>query len=433
MEQKKTYNRISLSGLWLTVVLLAVLILATLALLASFILGYVEGDPNIIELMCDSGAMDDVYGDIPPGAVPGMEAEDTQVRWEVETSVDLFKTVYTGPDGAITVESADGSKLIAPGTSNSYEFTLKNTGNIALDYTLMLEGVFRLENKDIPMFVRLSRDGEWIMGGKDRWIHVDEMNDTSEGNTLPRGETAVYQFEWMWPYEMDDQTDILIGDILDTLLASDQRDTELGVASVDVDTDFCLNVTVTSEIAAGAIAEFDDGAPVLSRYILVCILAGLMLGSLLWLIILLLLRRNIFFTGLVQPPVPGTVRLDKKNAPLALGRFVFEKTRLGKHTLAVPGGEMTIRFKYSRKVQGLTILRKSDETVIHMGTNVRAVELYFLGAVVNGVQWAAIDKNSNVYTQLGMVPAVGKKNRTPGGLLVDEDGKFTVEEALVHV
>ncbi len=424
MGQTPKNNRISLSGLWLTVVLLVILILATLALLGSFISGFVQGDPNVIEVMADSSAMEKEYADdFPGGALPDMEAS-----WETETSVDLFKNAYTGPDGSITVESANGDKLIAPGTSNTYSFTLKNTGNIALDYTLVLDGVFKLANRDIPMFVRLSEDGRWIIGGSEEWIHVDEMNELMESSTLPRGESTAYLFEWMWPYEMDEDTEILVGDVLDTFLASNQNDTELGNVSIGVDTEFLLNIDITSEISAGAIAEFDDGDPVLPRYILVCTLLGLMLGSGLWLLLLLLLRRNIYFTGLVTPPVPGTVTMDKKDVEIAAGRFTFPKTKLGKHTLTINGMEMTIRFKHSSKVQGLAIV---GDTVT-MGRKIRAVELYFMGAAINPVQWAAIDKKKNVYTPVGMVPPINDKNRTPGGLTVDEDGKYGAEE-LLHV
>ncbi len=424
MGQTKKYNRISLSGLWLTVVLLVILILATLALLGSFISGFVQGEPNIIEVMADSNAMEKEYDDdFPGGALPDMEAS-----WETETSVDLFKSAYTGPDGSITVESANGDKLIAPGTSNTYSFTLKNTGNIDLDCTLVLEGVFKLANRDIPMFVRLSEDGRWIMGGSEEWIHVDEMNELVESNTLPRGEATTYLFEWMWPYELDDDTDILLGDILDSMLSPDGNDTELGSGSIGVDTKFLLNIRVTSEISAGATAEFDDGDSVLAKFIFVCSMFGLILGSGIWLIILLFLRRNIYFTGMVTPPVPGAVMLDKADCALSFGRFTFPKAKLGKHTLTINGVEMTIRFKHSRKVQGLAIV---GDTVT-MGSNIRAVELYFMGTAVNPVQWAAIDKEHNVHTPAGVVPAVNKKNRTPGGLTVDENGSYGVEE-LVHV
>ncbi len=424
MAQTKKLNRISLSGLWLTVVLLVILILATMTLLGSFIMGYVGGEPNVIEVMADSAALKKEYGeDFPAGALPELSG-DGVASWETETSVDLFKTAYTGPDGTITVESSNGDKLIAPGTSNTYYFTLKNTGNIALDYTLILEGVFKLADKDIPMFVRLSQDNAWIMGGADSWIHVDEMKEVIESDTLPRGASCTYLFEWMWPYEMDNETDMLLGDILDTLIASDENDTELGNVALAVDTQFMLNIEVDSMIAVGAYAEFENGVPVWPRFILVCSMAGLMLASGLWLLILLFIRRNIYFTGLVTPPVPGTVTMDKKDCELSLGRFTFEKTHLGKHKLKLVGIERTIRFKYNKKVVGLSITNKNDETIVLMGRKIRAVEMYFMGGTPNPLQWAAIDKKHNVYTPAGMIPAVDKANRTPGGLTVDKKGRY---------
>ncbi len=427
MKQTTKQNRISLSGLWLTVALLVILILASLTLLGALAVGYAKGEPNVIELVADSRAMEQEYDDdFPAGALPEMEAEDHQVQWETETSVDLFKTAYTGPDGSVTVESAAGDKLIAPGTSNTYSFTLRNTGNIDLDYSMVLDGVFRLADKDIPMFVRLSRDGEWIMGGEESWLHVNEMQQMEEADTLPRGESTVYLFEWMWPYELDEETDMLVGDILDTLIASDSHDTELGSVQLEVDTRFELNIGVTSEISAGAVAEFASGKPVLPRYILVTAMACLIAGSGIWLLLLLFLRRNIWFTALVTPPVPGTVTLDRDETQLAEGRFTFEKTRLGKRKLTLAGVGTVIRFRYRGKVQGLSVLPGPKETVVSMGRGVRAVELYFTGSAVNPVQWAAIDRKRNVYTPIGVTPPVNNQNCTPGGLMVDEDGHYGV-------
>ncbi len=435
MKQTQKKQKINASGIWLTVALLVILILASTVLLASFIKGYVAGEKNVISLIADGAAMGGQYDDkqFPAGAQPDMEAS-----WETETSVDLFKNAYTGPDGTVTVESANAEKVIAPGTGNIYEFTLKNTGNISLDYTLSLKGVFRLADKELPLFVRLRQGNRWIIGGENRWIPVEEMNTLTDSNTVPRGETAVYRFEWQWPYEADEETQAVLKDFADSMLAADQADTELGNFAAEMQTDFHLDISVTSVITPGAAAEFDDGSSVLLRFLLVCTMGVLVLGSGLWLIILLVLRRRFYFTGLTVPGVRGSVYLDKKEAELADGRFTFPKTALGKHTLTLnEEAPLTLRFRRDKDTQGVAVIHQEDGTLVCLGKKIRAVELYVSGlsggAAVYADTWAAIDKEHNVYTQAGVVPPVDKKNRTPGGLSVDEDGNFQAEELAAHV
>lgn len=76
-----------------------------------------------------------IYGDL--------DVTDGNIRWDSKTGVDLFKKSYGG-----TAESLNGDKVIAPGTSNYYDFTVENNGNIPLDYTISIEvDAFPYENE----------------------------------------------------------------------------------------------------------------------------------------------------------------------------------------------------------------------------------------------------------------------------------------------
>ncbi len=276
MNQNNKTNIGRLSGIWLTVCLLSILVLASAALLGSFIKRYAAQEKNVIAVMADSKSIKKEYNDndLPTGANP-----DLQTSWETSTSVDLFKTYYTDAEGNVTVQSLDGRNIIAPGTSNTYEFNVKNTGNISLDYTLNLEGVFKISEHHLPFYVRLSQGERWLVGGENEWVHADMMKTLVEKATLPVGETATYVFEWQWPYESDDESQQLINDLNDTLISADLNDTNIGSVAVDANTDFHLNISTTAVVTPDAVAVMADGTGVVQELIFVIVMLALILLS----------------------------------------------------------------------------------------------------------------------------------------------------------
>ncbi len=418
-----------LSNIWLTVLLLVVMVLASAALLGSFIKRYVAQEKNVIAVMADSNDVRNEYNDksLPAGANPGLKPS-----WENTTSIDLFKNTYTNHLGEVTVESANKDKVIAPGTSHDYEFNLKNTGNISLDYTLTLKGVFDLHDHHLPFYVRLSRGDKWVVGGDEHWVNVDALETVVEKNTLPIGEKVTYTFEWQWPYETDAETAKLIDDLNKTFMLGNPNDTNLG--NVTADADFHLSVITSAEVTPGAIATFNDGVSVVNELVFVISMAGLILGSGIWLIILLF-RRKIYFTGLLAAAVGDKIKLGKAKSELGGfgGRFVFPKARFGKRNLATDNASVKIKFK-SRKVEsGLAFDygKNKDLTYIIVDRKVRAVELHLTTMgdklVINTVNWAAIDKKHNVITPQGVTPPVDDCNTTPYGLSIDGDNKLFIK------
>lgn len=102
-----------------------------------------------------------------PPKNPGFEASDDQTVWSTDTRVEIFHISYVNGEQVVTVNSDNGEKVIAPGTENSYTFKLKNTGNVALDYTVEVDAYFTPADISIPITGRLNRyDGVWIVGGK---------------------------------------------------------------------------------------------------------------------------------------------------------------------------------------------------------------------------------------------------------------------------
>ena len=102
-----------------------------------------------------------------PPKNPGFEAGDDKTVWGTNTQVEIFSVSYVNGEQIITVKSDNGDKVIAPGTENSYTFKLKNTGNVALDYTVEIDAYFTPADITIPITGRLNRyDGKWVVAAR---------------------------------------------------------------------------------------------------------------------------------------------------------------------------------------------------------------------------------------------------------------------------
>lgn len=414
-------------NIWIVVLVLVIILVITLALLAAF-LGKLSGeDRNIIPLFYD-GDREIVerngWSYIRAEEDPDLEARDDQVRWEVSTGVDLFKTAYANARGEITVESADGEKVIAPGTANTYEFSLKNTGNISLDYTMRLDSVFTLLKQELPMQVRLRSGTRWILGGEDDWLRPDDLTDVAETGTMDVNQYVTYTFEWRWPYESGSD---------DARLLSDLNDTLIGNTAAEQKVEFQLEITVQSTVTPGTAPVNSQGEELLTPLTLWNVLSrvvfpGLLLGIGIWLLLLLFWRTPVYVTGFL--PGVGELSLGRKKDTLRPdGRFIFPKVYMGKHSLTLDPAQCRIRLKRKRKLPGIAFEEKDDLLVIIVGRKVRAIELYLLPTLaVRQDKWAAIDKDHNVITPMGVKePDENKENTTPGGLHISKNGKLDTE------
>ena len=331
MDSKKSKNHNV--SIWLMAFVLILLILLSFAVLASSLKGLISGEKEVIAVSSNeetSGFFSLFYKHAKEE--PELDAYDDNVSWKNSTDVDLFKTAYLDPSGKlITVESDDGAKVIAPGTSNNYHFSLKNTGNVSLDYTLDLEGVFELSNRKLPFEVRLKKDNELVVGTVDVWSSVYELNDSVEKGTLPVGKYVGYTLEWQWPYESGED---------DVLFLNDINDTAIGDASAEMDVDFRLIINVAAEATPQAVAMDENGNVLYEESINPSALVtglSMLTGGLLGLLLLLLFwRRKIYVTGLLDGYVGYSMKYKRKESVLSVdGRFVFEHMPLGKRSLVL--------------------------------------------------------------------------------------------------
>lgn len=144
---------------------------------------------------------------------PGFEVADNEGVWEQNQQVEIFKIKYD-ETGSVTVDGID-DKLIAPGTSNLYNFTLKNTGNVPLDYILTTEVEFSNQEYTLPVSVRLNdSNGKYIIGSKDAFDDAVKLNAVGEKAGISPKSFVNYSLEWQWPFESEaDAYDTLLGNL----------------------------------------------------------------------------------------------------------------------------------------------------------------------------------------------------------------------------
>ena len=144
------------------------------------------------------------------------QAAEDRSKFVMDAEEEIFKLSYD-ETGKVTVIGAKGNedKLIAPGTSNLYQFTLQNPGDTSLDYTLTMEAYVTGTDLWLPVNVRVwDYTNKYILGSSDSMVEVLELNTVNESAELGAGRYAVYTLEWEWPFEWgDDEYDTMLGNL----------------------------------------------------------------------------------------------------------------------------------------------------------------------------------------------------------------------------
>lgn len=99
----------------------------------------------------------------------------------------------------------DNRSLIAPHSTNTYEFVVRNKLGFTIDYNL----AFTECNDDkINMKYRLTHAGKYLAGNETEWVTFDKLNQVAK--TLKNGSDDVYFLEWKW---FDSDNDTAIGEM----------------------------------------------------------------------------------------------------------------------------------------------------------------------------------------------------------------------------
>lgn len=197
--------------------------------------------PGVLSTPAQAGIARLSSGDTedPNGDKTGFKVYDENTVWSTHTDVEIFSVRYDdNGDGHYTTASSKGDKVFAPGTTQSYTFTLANTGTKSLDYKLTILAYY--ENTDglwIPIEGRLSKEGStWLIGSATEWPDVLELDGYKETGVLAAKHENDYTIDWRWPFERFD------GEGLD---ANDEYDTMLGNTAVDKD--LILHIIIMTE------------------------------------------------------------------------------------------------------------------------------------------------------------------------------------------
>lgn len=323
------YRRFPRGGVWLLAGLLAILLLLSLALLGDLLGLLVIPGQTIALTPEDTGSLLTHTLYRPLAAQSEMQTQDALVQWESDTDIDLFRDSYTNDLGQLTVRSLNGDKVIAPGTSNYYRFSIRNTGNTVLEYTIRLTNAFDLTGLSIPLRFRLRRGGEWLVGSDSQWHSLEDINRYQGTSVLNPERIDEYLLEWLWPFEAQDDT----------------LDTRIGRVNINADADFHMTITTTAQAPADAPAVnamgqrlYQKASPVLPALLLA--LDGLVLAGLL----LLLWRRKI--TVLFRLP-QGAQALLLDGSSLTPDDQGQVRCRLasGEHRFCLLGAEGTLTLK----------------------------------------------------------------------------------------
>lgn len=204
-----SYNR-KHAWLGLTALFLLVCVMASLAILVSRVVGYTKAE------YYNTVALDDPI---------------------IQRELEIFRLTYDNASGETTVKGVEGSadKLIAPGTTNLFEFTLHNPLDYSIDYIMTMEARVEGTELRLPVKARVwDYTNRYLLGSPDEMPDVLELNTVEDTGELGPDRYAPYTIEWEWPFEWGD----------------DEYDTMLGNLAVDRD----LTLTVVVRV----LAEYDE-------------------------------------------------------------------------------------------------------------------------------------------------------------------------------
>ena len=210
------------------------------------------------------------------------EVKDADQVWKTETAIELFETEYKNADGVVSVKSADGSKVIAPGTKGSYTFSLKNTGNLPADYKIWVEASLSSNMTGVPIQTRMSSNDGWLLGGKNTWEQADALNNVATSETIDAGKSAEYTIYWKWPFEQGE----------------DAVDTSLSNASANQEMSYKVTIYTLTAAAPG---NGDNGnGPDNQSHFLKPVKTGDSIQSFLWIAVLAVSAGILFWLFLIK-------------------------------------------------------------------------------------------------------------------------------------
>lgn len=195
-----------LARVWTCALVLALLCVVSSSSVGAYAAAYASRDPEVLFL-------------------------DVASQTELTSSFDLFRNAYVNAEGQTVVASADGSKVVAPGTSGSYEFAVRNTGGQPATYQVWAEASQDGASVRIPLRISLANGSRTC------------ENLAAAGELAPSN-SAVYRIAWEWPFEDGAAETSADGS---ALRSADARDTALGDAAASRRASYNVNIHMTAQ------------------------------------------------------------------------------------------------------------------------------------------------------------------------------------------
>ena len=146
---------------------------------------------------------------------------DKNQTWNDHTVIDLF------------ARNELNNQLVYPGVTGQYAFTVQNNMVSSEDCQVVIEdeNVF-----NIPLDVRIKRDGEYILGNETEW--AKSVNFDSGVYSLAGQQKSEYEIEWKWDYYISDENDV--------------RDTALGKHARTEDEPYNIKINVYADVESSS-------------------------------------------------------------------------------------------------------------------------------------------------------------------------------------
>lgn len=156
-------------------------------------------------------------------ATPETEEERPQVELVggkggvYHKEIQVFHAEY-GENGEITVKSAAGDRVVAPGTENQYDLYVRNVGEVPIRYELEAQSFLTVvidgEEVQIPVDASFSNPNDsYLLGAENSLEHLGGLDGVKDSQGLSANRQAKYTLTWGWPYDGDDEFDTLLGNL----------------------------------------------------------------------------------------------------------------------------------------------------------------------------------------------------------------------------
>lgn len=191
--------------------------------------------------------------------------------------IQIFSAEYES-DGNITVKSAYGNRVVAPGTENSYDIYVRNVGKVPISYVLEAQSriTFDVNGKQIEIPIKANfsdPNNNYLLGSENEKVSLAKLDKLKDSSGLSPDHQAKYTLSWSWPFDGDDEFDTLLGN----LAASEGEE---------------LTVKVAFSVAASYDPNAEGGAPITGDSTNIGLWVALFVTSTFTLIILLFLRKK---------------------------------------------------------------------------------------------------------------------------------------------